>query len=61
MQNIRIDAPNDVIGGVTRELTTRRGIIEDMPVDGGTASVIGKMPVAESFGFSNDILSLIHI
>ena len=55
MQNIRIDAPNDVIGGVTRELTTRRGIIEDMPVDGGTASVIGKMPVAESFGFSNDI------
>ena len=55
IQNIRIDAPNDVIGGVTRELTTRRGIIEDMPVDGATASVIGKMPVAESFGFSNDI------
>jgi len=55
MQNIRIDAPNDVIGGVTREVTTRRGVIEDMPVEGGTASVIGKMPVAESFGFSNDI------
>jgi len=55
MQNIRIDAPNDVIGGVTREVTNRRGIIEDMPVEGGTASVIGKMPVAETFGFSNDI------
>ena len=55
MQNIRIDAPNDVIGGVTREVTNRRGVIEDMPIDGGTASVIGKMPVAESFGFSNDI------
>ena len=55
MQNIRIDAPNDVIGGVTREVTNRRGIIEDIPVDGGTASVIGKMPVAETFGFSNDI------
>ena len=55
MQNIRVDAPNDVIGGVTREVTNRRGIIEDMPVDGGTASVIGKMPVAETFGFSNDI------
>ena len=74
IQNIRIDAPNDVIGGVTREVTNRRGIIEDMPVDGGTASVIGKMPVGETFGFSNDIraasqgravwnteLSLIHI
>tara|TARA_Y100000590_G_scaffold196684_2_gene223310 strand:- start:10126 stop:12333 length:2208 start_codon:yes stop_codon:yes gene_type:complete len=55
IQKIRIDAPNDVIGGVTREVTTRRGIIEDMPVDGGTASVIGTMPVAETFGFSNDI------
>ena len=55
IQKIRIDAPNDVIGGVTREVTTRRGVIEDMPVDGNTASVIGTMPVAESFGFSNDI------
>ncbi len=55
IQNIRIDAPNDVIGGVTREVTNRRGVIEDMPVDGATASVIGKMPVAEGFGFSNDI------
>jgi elongation factor 2 len=55
MQNIRIDAPNDVIGGVTREVTTRRGVIEDMPIEGNTASVIGVMPVAESFGFSNDI------
>ena len=55
IQKIRIDAPNDVIGGVTREVTTRRGIIEDMPVDGSTASIIGSMPVAETFGFSNDI------
>ena len=55
IQNIRIDAPNDVIGGVTREVTTRRGVIEDMPIEGNTASVIGVMPVAESFGFSNDI------
>ena len=55
IQNIRIDAPNEWIGGITREVTTRRGIIEDMPVEGGVASVIGKMPVAESFGFSNDI------
>jgi len=26
-----------------------------MGIDGNTASVIGKMPIAESFGFSNDI------
>ena len=55
IQKIRIDAPNDVIGGVTREVTTRRGIIEDMPVDGNITTVIGRVPVAETFGFSNDI------
>ncbi|HJM18511.1 MAG TPA: elongation factor EF-2, partial [Candidatus Thalassarchaeaceae archaeon] len=55
IQKIRIDAPTEWVGGITREVTTRRGIIEDMPVEGGVSSVIGKMPVAESFGFSNDI------
>ena len=47
--------PNDWLGGVTRELTQRRGEIEDMPADGETTTVIGKVPVAETFGFSNDI------
>ena len=32
-----------------------KGLIEDMPVEGDVTCVIGKMPVAESFGFSNDI------
>jgi elongation factor 2 len=55
IQKIRIDAPKDVIGKAAREVDKRRGTIEDMPIDGNTASVVGKMPVAESFGFSNDI------
>ncbi len=55
IQKIRIDAPTEWAGGITRQLITRRGLIEDMPVDGDVTCVIGKMPVAESFGFSNDI------
>jgi len=55
IQKIRIDAPNEWMGGIAREVQKRRGIIEEMPSDGGVVSVIGKMPVAESFGFSNDI------
>ena len=55
MQKTFVSVPNNWLGGVTSEITQRRGIIEDMPVEGGVASVIGKMPVAESFGFSNDI------
>jgi elongation factor 2 len=55
IQKIRIDAPNEWMGGIAREVQKRRGIIEEMPSEGGVVSVIGKMPVAESFGFSNDI------
>jgi len=55
MQKMFVSVPNDWLGGVTREVTQRRGVIEDMPADGGTTTVIGKVPVAETFGFSNDI------
>ena len=55
MQKLQVSAPNDVMGGITRQITTRRGVIEDMPVDGNITTVIGRLPVAETFGFSNDI------
>ena len=55
MQKLQVSAPNDVMGGVTRQITSRRGVIEDMPVDGSVTTVIGRVPVAETFGFSNDI------
>jgi elongation factor 2 len=55
MQKMFVSVPNDWLGGVTREVTQRRGVIEDMPADGETTTVIGTVPVAETFGFSNDI------
>jgi elongation factor 2 len=55
IQKLNVSVPNDWLGGVTRELTMRRGEIEDMPADGEITTVIGKVPVAETFGFSNDI------
>jgi len=55
MQKLFVSVPNDWLGGVTREVTQRRGIIEDMPSDGEVTTVIGTVPVGESFGFSNDI------
>ena len=55
MQKMHVSVPNDWLCGVTREITQRRGEIEDMPSDGEITTVIGKVPVAETFGFSNDI------
>jgi len=55
MQKLYVSVPNDWLGGVTREVTQRRGVIEDMPAEGDVTTVIGTVPVAETFGFSNDI------
>ena len=55
MQKAFISVPNDWLGQVTREVTTRRGIIEDMPSEGSVTTVVGVIPIAETFGFSNDI------
>ena len=55
MQKAFVSVPNDWLGQVTREVTNRRGIIEDMPSDGEVTTVVGIIPIAETFGFSNDI------
>ena len=55
MQKAFVSVPNDWLGQVTREVTNRRGIIEDMPSEGEVTTVIGVLPIAETFGFSNDI------
>ena len=55
MQRSHVSVPNDWLGQVTRDITNRRGIIEDMPSEGEATTVIGTLPVAETFGFSNDI------
>ena len=55
MQRSHVSVPNAWLGQVTREITNRRGIIEDMPSEGEATTVIGTLPVAETFGFSNDI------
>ena len=55
MQKAFVSVPNDWLGQVTREVTNRRGIIEDMPSEGEVTTVVGVLPIAETFGFSNDI------
>ena len=55
MQKMFVSVPNDWLGGVSREISNRRGVIEDMPADGEVTTVVGTVPVAETFGFSNDI------
>ncbi|MEM3086259.1 MAG: elongation factor EF-2 [Halobacteria archaeon] len=55
MQNVFIQSPQDLLGNVTKEISARRGQILDVAMEGDSAIVRAKAPVAELFGFAGDI------
>ncbi|MFW5902713.1 MAG: elongation factor EF-2 [archaeon] len=57
-KKIYIDAPQDFVGEITKDIRNRRGEVENMKQEGRTTKVITKVPVAETFGFSSDIRSI---
>ncbi len=57
-KKIYIDTPQDFVGEVSKDIRNRRGKVENIKQKGRTAEVEAKVPVAETFGFSNDIRSL---
>ena len=57
VQIIRIDVPQDYIGEVSSLLSSRRGQILDMQMDEERAVIKAKIPVANMFGFTDDLRS----
>ncbi len=56
-QKVFVNVPQDLMGNVSRELHQRRAVIEDMDQEGDMATIVGKSPIAEMFGFANAIRS----
>jgi len=54
-QKLFVTVPNELMGGVNRELNSRRSTIEDMPMEGDQVTVIAAAPVSELFGFAGAI------
>jgi len=57
MQKVFINVPQDQMGDATRELQSRRSVIEDMSQEGENAIITARAPVAEMFGFASAIRS----
>lgn len=57
LQNVWVDVPQSYMGGVTRELQRRRGVVGQMTQKDEVMTIESKVPVAESFGFAGDIRS----
>ena len=56
-QKVFVQVPQLTMGGATKELQGRRGIILNMTTEGDLAIIESRVPVAEMFGFAGEIRS----
>jgi elongation factor 2 len=57
LQVTRIEAPNDYVGEVSKIVSSKRGQLLDMQQEGDMNVIQAKIPVADLFGWSNDLRS----
>jgi len=57
IQKVFINVPQNQMGDATREVQSRRGVIEDMQQERESVVIVSRAPVAEMFGFASAIRS----
>jgi elongation factor G len=55
---VEIEVPEDFVGSIIGDLTSRRGQIEGQTVDDGLAKITANVPLAEMFGYATDVRSM---
>jgi len=59
VMNIEVESPEEYTGDVIGDLSSRRGVIEEMVTKpGGLTSVTGKVPLAEMFQYATSLRSM---
>ncbi|MFH1257530.1 MAG: intein-containing elongation factor EF-2, partial [Candidatus Micrarchaeota archaeon] len=54
-QKLVVNSPSEYLGNITTKVQGRRAIIENIEQEGEVVTVTAKIPVAEMFGFANEI------
>ncbi|MBI5398048.1 elongation factor EF-2 [Candidatus Woesearchaeota archaeon] len=57
VQQLRFEAPVEYMGEISKIIANKRGQLLDMQQEGEMVAVVGKLPVGEMFGLSNDLRS----
>jgi elongation factor 2 len=57
VQQLRFEAPVEYMGEISKIISNKRGQLLDMQQEGESVAVVGKLPVGEMFGLSNDLRS----
>ncbi len=57
VMSVEVITPEEHTGDVIGDINSRRGRMEGMEPDGGVTKIHGKVPLAEMFGYANDLRS----
>lgn len=55
IMNLEIEVPEEFMGDVIGDVSSRRGRVEGMTTERGVSKVKGKVPLSEMFGYATDI------
>ncbi|TVS01634.1 MAG: elongation factor G [Cyanobium sp. PLM2.Bin73] len=58
MMKVEVEVPEDFLGSVIGDLSSRRGQVEGQSVDDGLSKVQAKVPLAEMFGYATQLRSM---
>ncbi len=58
MMKVEVEVPEDYLGSVIGDLSSRRGQVEGQSVDDGQSKVQAKVPLAEMFGYATQLRSM---
>ena len=58
MMKVEVEIPDDFLGPVIGDISSRRGQIEGQSIDNGQGKVQSKVPLAEMFGYATQLRSM---
>ena len=58
MMKVEVEIPEDFLGSIIGDLSSRRGQVEGQSVDDGLSKVQAKVPLAEMFGYATQLRSM---
>ncbi|NBW62078.1 MAG: elongation factor G [Synechococcaceae bacterium WB4_1_0192] len=58
MMKVEVEVPEDFLGSIIGDLSSRRGQVEGQSVDSGQSKVQSKVPLAEMFGYATQLRSM---
>ncbi len=58
MMKVEVEAPEDFLGSIIGDLSSRRGQVEGQSIDDGVSKVQSKVPLAEMFGYATQLRSM---